>query len=117
MLCSRPECRRQITRTGTCCSAGCKAALLQLRAAQHLVDHLGSSGPVDAFVRAAEQLNAALTETHARRAELRALAVEAGWTTENFEQLCRGELSAQPQESGTADPTPVADPCPKLGAI
>ena len=114
--CHRPECQRPTNRATKCCSSGCKSAFLELEAARHLTEHLGHSGPVDAFVRAAQQLNAALTETHNRRADLQALAVEAGWSAENFEQLCRGELSAQSEESGTADPTPVADPCPKLGA-
>ena len=114
MMCRRHGCERPITRTGTCCSSACKAALLELEAARNLVDHLGTSGPVDAFIAAAESLNAALTETHTRRAELQALAVEAGWSAENFKQLCRGELSAQSQESGTGPPPASGNPHPGL---
>jgi hypothetical protein len=111
MICKRPDCQRPIKRAETCCSSACKSVWLQLEAARNLLDHLGASGPVDSFVRAAGDLNSALTETYARRSELQALAISASWSVEDFERLCRGELS------GTADPGPVADPCPSLGAI
>lgn len=115
MMCRRHGCERPIRRAETCCSSACKAAFLELEAARNLVDHLGTSGPVDAFVRAAEDLNSALTETHARRAELESLAVEAGWTAGDFERLCRGELSAQSQESHTGPLEILGDPHPVSG--
>ena len=111
MICKRPDCQRPIKRAETCCSSACKSVWLQLEAARNLLDHLGASGPVDSFVRAAADLNNSLTETYARRAELQTLAIAASWSVEDFERLCRGE------RSGTADPTPVADPCPSSGAI
>ena len=112
MMCRRHGCERPITRTGTCCSSACKAALLELEAARNLVDHLGTSGPVDAFIAAAESLNAALTETHTRRAELQALAVEAGWSVDDFQTLIRGKLTVAQQDPDTGPPEILGHPHP-----
>ena len=117
MICKRPDCERPIKRKETCCSSACKAVWLQLDAARNLLDHLGASGPVDSFTRAARDLNNALTETYARMSELQTLAIAASWTAEDFDRLCRGEIAVAQPEPDTADPGPVADPCPSLGAI
>ena len=112
MICKRPDCLRPIRRAETCCSSACKAVWLQLEAARNLLDHLGASGPVDSFVRAARDLNSALTETHTRRAELQALAVEAGWSVDDFQMLIRGKLTVAQQDPDTGPPQIPGHPHP-----
>ena len=116
MTCQRLGCERQTRRAEPCCSSACKAVYNELEFANRLAEHLGHSDPVDSYVSAAEALNIALTAAHTRRAELQAMAVEVGWSVDDFQMLIRGELTVARPESDTTPPphsetpTPISQP-------
>ena len=115
MMCRRDGCERQTRRAEPCCSSACKAALNELQFANHLAEYLGHSDHITAYISAAEELGRALTTAQTRRYALQALAIEAGWSAEDFERLCRGQIAVAPPEPDTGplpasvNPRPDAD--------
>ena len=112
MMCRRDGCERQTRPGEPCCSSACKAVYNETQFAAHLAEALGRSDPITAYISAAEELNIALTAAHTRRAELQALAAEAGWTTADFARLIRGELTVAQQDPDTGPPPASVNPRP-----
>ena len=112
MTCQRLGCERQTRRAEPCCSSACKAVYNELEFAHRLAEYLGHSEPIDSYISAAEELNNALTEAHSRRAELQAMAAEAGWSAADFARLIRGELTVAQQDPDTGPPPASVNPRP-----
>ena len=112
MMCQRDGCERQTRRAEPCCSSACKAVYNELQFATRLAEYLGPSESVDAYSVAATALNNALTEAHSRRAELQAMAVEVGWSVDDFQMLIRGELTVAKQDPDTGPPQIPGHPHP-----
>ena len=112
MICQRLGCERQTRPSEPCCSSACKAVLNETQFANRLAEALGRSDPIDSYITAAEALNIALTAAHTRRAELQALAAEAGWTAADFARLIRGELTVAQQDPDTGPPPASVNPRP-----
>ncbi len=90
--CKRIGCSRR--RTGPnidrdCCSASCSHAYRLHNEAQAIAATLGHSDPVDDYLLATLEIGKALDKAHKARATLRRLSLDAGWSTEQWDDLTR----------------------------
>jgi hypothetical protein len=92
--CHRPKCRRT-TNGHTYCSAICRNTSECLAAAHRALAELGHTEATDNLIESAEELNSALTRHADQEWNLRKLALEAGWTSREFNGLLRGDIAVQ----------------------
>ena len=92
--CLRHGCPRPAGPTNKYCTLGCRAVGNEVVTGHRLRDALGSNPHIDHHLEAAENLAAAWQEVQESRYRLRRMALEAGWTVDQWSALLRGDTAA-----------------------
>ncbi len=103
--CKRIGCPRR--RTGQnlyrdCCGPVCSYAYRLHNEAQTIAEYLGHSDPVDDYLLATLEIGKTLERAHKARTVLRRFASEAGWTTEQWDELIQGRYGLAAAATGQA---------------
>jgi hypothetical protein len=90
------------------CGPICGQIIRLVEEAFWISEYLGLNDHTAEFLSSTADLNKALDRVYASRSSLRRLSVDAGWSHESWDALCRGEYGSR----DTGLPTAVEEPSP-----